>query len=168
MNILKKAKAAAAWTYRTGVAVFVSVNAAMAGAGKAKARLVRSYQTALAVFVSLMAQMVGVVHAFAQAAGNTIGGQVQAMATEFSTAGGFAGSTAMYVAALVCFIGGVWYLWQSRQPENRESGKVAAGLAGLVLTGLFVAGGAWINKAAQTTSGGAATISSQAAVVTFQ
>ena len=88
--------------------------------------------------------------------------------SEFSTAGGFAGSTAMYVAALVCFIGGVWYLWQSRQPENRESGKVAAGLAGLVLTGLFVAGGAWINKAAQTTSGGAATISSQAAVVTFQ
>ncbi len=168
MNILKKAKAAAVWSYWAAVAVFVSVNALMAGAGKAKARLVWTYRTAVAVFVSLAAQMVGVVHAFAQAAGNTIGGQVQAMATEFSTAGGFAGSTAMYVAALVCFIGGVWYLWQSRQPENRESGKVAAGLAGLVLTGLFVAGGAWINKAAQTTSGGAATISSQAAVVTFQ
>ena len=166
MNILKKAKAAAVWSYWTGVAVFVS--ALMAGAGKAKARLVLNYRTAVAVFISLAAQMVGVVHAFAQAAGNTIGGKVQAMATEFSTAGGFAGSTAMYVAALVCFIGGVWYLWQSRQPENRESGKVAAGLAGLVLTGLFVAGGAWINKAAQTTSGGAATISSQAAVVTFQ
>ena len=165
MNILKKAKVR---SYRTVLAGCVSVAASVVGAGKAKARLVRSYQTALAVVLSLAAQMVGVVHAFAQAAGNTIGGQVQAMATEFSTAGGFAGSTAMYLAALVCFIGGVWYLWQSRQPENRESGKVAAGLAGLVLTGLFVAGGAWINKAAQTTSGGAATISSQAAVVTFQ
>jgi len=89
------------------------------------------------------------------------------MATEFSTAGGFAGSTAMYVAALVCFIV-AFGICAVASPENRESGKVAAGLAGLVLTGLFVAGGAWINKAAQTTSGGAATISSQAAVVTFQ
>lgn len=135
---------------------------------KAKAGLDRSYRTALAGGVSLAAPVVGAGDALAQAAGNTIGGQVQSMATEFSTAGGFAGSTAMYVAALVCFIGGVWYLWQSRQPENRESGKVAAGLAGLVLTGLFVAGGAWINKAAQTTSGAAATISSTAAAVTFQ
>jgi hypothetical protein len=37
-----------------------------------------------------------------------------------------------------------------------------------VLTGLFVTGGAWINKAANTTTGGSATISSTAGVVTFQ
>jgi hypothetical protein len=98
----------------------------------------------------------------------TIGAQIDTMAQEFSTAGGTASSTAMYVGALICFVAGVWYLWQSRQPENRESGKVAAGVAGLILTGLFVTGGAWINKAAQTTTGGAASISSQAAVVTFQ
>jgi hypothetical protein len=110
----------------------------------------------------------GVDVAYAQAAGGTIGAQLQTMAQEFSTAGGFTASTAMYVAALICFVGGAWYLWQSRQPENRESGKVAAGLAGLVLTGLFVTGGAWINKAAETTTGAAATVSSQAAVVTFQ
>lgn len=102
--------------------------------------------------------------AFAQ----TLGQQVQAMAQEASTTGGFVGSTAMYVAALICFIAGVWALWQSRQPENRESGRVAMGLAGLVLTGLFVTGGVWINKAANTTSGGNATVSSQAGIVTFQ
>ncbi|RYF04865.1 MAG: hypothetical protein EOO40_10805, partial [Deltaproteobacteria bacterium] len=38
------------------------------------------------------------------------------MAQEASTAGGFVASTAMYVAALICFVGGVWSLWQSRQP----------------------------------------------------
>ena len=105
--------------------------------------------------------------AFAQAAGGTIGAQVQTMAQEFSTAGGFAASTAMYVGALICFVAGAWFLWQSRQPENREAGKVAAGAAGLVLTGLLVTGGAWINKAAETATGTAASITSTAGAVTF-
>ena len=115
-----------------------------------------------------VAALAGASSAFAQAAGGTIGAQVQTMAQEFSTAGGFAASTAMYVGALICFVAGAWFLWQSRQPENRESGKVAAGISGLVLTGLLVTGGAWINKAAQTTTGGAATISNTAGAVTFQ
>lgn len=102
------------------------------------------------------------------AGGTTLGAQAQNIATEFSSAGGFIGSTAMYVAALICFIAGVWFLWQSRMPENRESGKVAAGLTGLVLTGLFAAGGSWIGKASQTTTGGASSITSTAGVITFQ
>ena len=103
----------------------------------------------------------------AYAAGGTIGAQVQTMAQEFSTAGGFAASTAMYIGGLIFFIFGVWYLWRSRQPENREAGHVAAGMAGLVLCGLLVTGGAWISKAAQTTTGAAASISSTAGAVTF-
>ena len=99
---------------------------------------------------------------------STIGAQVGTMAQEASTAGGFLASTAMYVAALICFIGGVWSLWQSRQPQNREGGRVAMGLAGLVLCGLFVTGGSWINKAAQSTTGSSASISSTAGAVTFQ
>jgi hypothetical protein len=105
--------------------------------------------------------------AFAQATGGTIGAQIQTMAQEFSTAGGFAASTAMYVGALITFVAGAWFLWQSRQPENREAGRVAAGVAGLVLTGLLITGGAWINKAAETATGTAASISSTAGVVTF-
>ena len=105
--------------------------------------------------------------AFAQAAGNGIGAQIQTMAQEGSTTGGFLASTLMYCAALICFIGGVWSLWQSRQPQNREGGKVAMGLAGIVLCGLFATGGVWIGKAAQTASGGAATISGTNSVVTF-
>jgi hypothetical protein len=105
--------------------------------------------------------------AFAQAVGGTIGAQIGTMSQEFSTAGGTAASTAMYVGALITFVFGAWYLWQSRQPENREAGKVAAGMAGLILTGLLVTGGAWINKAAETATGTAASISSTAGVVTF-
>jgi hypothetical protein len=109
-------------------------------------------------------------HAFAQAATPStagIGAQVQQMAQEGSTTGGFVGSMAMYAAALICMIGGAWALWQSRQPQNRESGRVAMGLAGLVLAGLFATGGTWINKAANTASGGNSTISSTAGTVTF-
>ena len=106
-------------------------------------------------------------HSFAEAAGGTIGAQIGTMAQEFSTAGGTAASTAMYVGALICFVAGTWFLWQSRQPENREAGKVAAGAAGLVLCGLLVTGGSWINKAAETATGTAASISSTAGVVTF-
>ena len=109
-------------------------------------------------------------HAFAQAATPStagIGAEVQQMALVGSTTGGFVGSMAMYGAALICMIGGAWALWQSRQPQNRESGRVAMGLAGLVLAGLFATGGSWINKAANSTSGANATISSTAGTVSF-
>lgn len=120
--------------------------------------------TAAAAFGSLMALS----STAAQAANGTIGAQLGTMAQEGSTAAGTVSSTAMYVAALICFIGGAWAIWQGRQPQNREGGKMALGLAGLVLCGLFVTGGTWIGKAAQSTTGSAASISDQAAVVKFQ
>jgi ABC-type sugar transport system substrate-binding protein len=46
--------------------------------------------------------------AFAQAAGGTIGAQIGTMSQEFSTAGGTAASTAMYVGALITFVFGAW------------------------------------------------------------
>lgn len=103
----------------------------------------------------------------AYAQSSTIGSQVGTMAQEATTAGGNLGSMAMYVAALICLVGGAWALWQSRQPQNREGGKVAMGLAGIVLCGLFATGGVWIGKAAQTASGGSATITGTNAPVTF-
>ena len=108
-------------------------------------------------------------HAMAQATASTngIGAQMQNMAQEGSTTGGFVAYMAMYVGALICFVGGVWALWQSRQPQNRESGRVAMGLAGIALCGLLVTGGTWINKAANTASGANANISSTAGTVTF-
>ena len=103
----------------------------------------------------------------AYAQSSTIGSQVGTMAQEATTAGGNLGSMAMYVAALICLVGGAWALWQSRQPQNREGGRLGMGVAGLVLCGLFASGGVWIGKAAQTTSGGAATITGTNTPVTF-
>lgn len=124
---------------------------------------------ATAPLAGLLASVVLASQALAQATPSTagIGAQMQSMAQEGSTTGGFVGSMAMYVCALLCLLGGAWALWQSRQPQQREGGKVAMGLAGLVLCGLFAAGGTWINKAANTTSGANANITSTAGVVTF-
>lgn len=108
-------------------------------------------------------------HAFAAGTASTagIGAQVANMTQEGSNAAGNAGSMAMYAAALVCLVGGAWALWQSRQPQNRESGKVTMGAAGLVLCGLFATGGVWIGKAANTASGGNASVTSTAGLVQF-
>lgn len=119
---------------------------------------------AVAIGFALMAGQ-----ALAQATPSTagIGSQTQNMSQELSTTGGFVGSTAMYVASLACFVGGVWALWQSRQEQNRTPGKVGMGLAGIALCGLFATGGVWINKASNTASGGNSTISSTSGAVTF-
>lgn len=109
-------------------------------------------------------------HALAQTATgstNGIGAQMQATAQEGLTAGGFVASACMYVAAFICFIGGVWAAWQSRNEQNRSPGKVGMAIAGIVLCGLFATGPQWINKAANTASGGAATVGTEAKAYTF-
>lgn len=109
-------------------------------------------------------------HALAQATSPAggLGAQIKLMSGEAMDSGGTAAGMAMYLAALVVFIGGVWAFWKSRQPQNREGGYVGMALAGVVLCGLFVAGGTWINKAAMSTSGAAATISNTPQAVRFQ
>ena len=97
-----------------------------------------------------------------------IGAQLNLMSDEAINSGGTAASMAMYGAALITFIAGVWGIWKSRQPQSREGGYLGMGLAGLVLCGLFAGGGSWINKAAISTSGAAATANNTASVVKFQ
>ena len=113
--------------------------------------------------------VLGISGAFAQAASNTgtLGAQLNTMSSEAIDSGGTALGMAAYMAALICFVGGVWALWQSRQPQNRESGRVAMGAAGLVLCGLFVMMPQWINKAAHTTAGADASINNTPAQVKF-
>jgi hypothetical protein len=108
--------------------------------------------------------------ALAQAASPAggIGAQLNLMSGEAIDSGGTAAGMAMYAAALVVFVGAGWALWKSRQPQNRESGYVGMGIAGLVLCGLFATGGTWINKAAMTTGGVAATVTNAPKVVAFQ
>ncbi len=96
-----------------------------------------------------------------------IGEQLNLMSGEAISAGGTGANMAMYGAALITFILGVWSIWKSRQPQNREGGHLAMGVAGLVLCGLFASGPTWIGKAAMSTGGTAATVSNAATVVKF-
>ena len=109
-------------------------------------------------------------HAFAQAATSPTGGlgsQMNLISSEAINSGGTAFGMACYLAAAVCFGLGVWALWQSRQPQNRESGNIGKGLAGLVLCGLFATAGVWINKASVTASGGSASVNDTPGMVQF-
>jgi hypothetical protein len=108
-------------------------------------------------------------HAFAQPASPTggLGAQLNLMSAEAINSGGTAFGMSCYLAAALCFGFGVWALWQSRQPQNRENGHIGRGLAGLVLCGLFATAGVWINKASVTASGGSATVNNTAAMVQF-
>jgi uncharacterized membrane protein len=122
---------------------------------------------ALAGGMSLTFAAIG--HAFAQAAAPAggIGAQLNTMSSEGISASGNIFTMACYAAAALCFSMGVWKLWQSRQPQNREQGHVMAGVAGLVLCGLFASAGVWVNKAAVTGSGGNATVNDTPGLVQF-
>lgn len=108
-------------------------------------------------------------HAFAQAASPTggLGAQINTMSSEGLNAGSTAFGMACYLAAAACFFFGVWAMWQSRQPQNRETGYVGRGIAGLALCGLFATGGVWINKAAISATGANATINTTPGMVQF-
>jgi len=107
--------------------------------------------------------------AMAQATSPTggLGAQVNTMSSEGLNAGSLLFGTGCYLAAALCFGFGVWALWQSRQPQNRETGYVGRGIAGLVLCGLFATAGVWINKASVSASGGAATVNTTPQMVQF-
>lgn len=96
-----------------------------------------------------------------------LGSQLNTMSSEALNAGSTGFGMACYLAAALTFGLGVWALWQSRQPQNRENGYIGRGLAGLVLCGLFATAGVWINKAAVTASGGNATVNSSPSMVQF-
>ena len=107
--------------------------------------------------------------AFAQATSSagSLGAQMNTMSSEFIDSGGTALGMICYIAAMLCFVGGAWAFWQSRQPQNRESGYIAKGAAGLVLCGLLVMMPQWVNKAAHTVAGADATINNTPAQVKF-
>ena len=97
------------------------------------------------------------------------GEQVNKMAAEGMNTGGTIFGMGCYLAAALCFALGVWAIWASRQPQNRESGYLARGMAGLVLCGLFVTGGTWIKRASVTAGAGTTVIDgSTSSMVTFQ
>ena len=122
---------------------------------------------AIAGGVALGFACAGQVLAQATSPAGGIGAQLNTMSGEAINSGGTAFGMACYIAAAVCFIAGAWALWQSRQPQHRETGYVGRGVAGLVLCGLLATAGVWINKASITASGGNSTITTTPQMVQF-
>ena len=108
-------------------------------------------------------------HAMAQATSPTggLGAQLNTMSSEGLNSGSLLFGAGCYLAAAACFGFGVWALWQSRQPQNRETGYIGRGVAGLVLCGLFATAGVWINKASVSASGGSSTVNTTPQMVNF-
>ena len=125
--------------------------------------------SAVALGSSLSLAAIG--QAFAQGAATSptggLGAQLVTMSGEAINAGSTGFGMACYLAAAACFGLGAWALWQSRQPQHRETGYVGRGIAGLVLCGLFASAGVWINKAAISASGANASINDAPAMVQF-
>ena len=142
-----------------------------ARAGAVLRRIAKNQGKALAAAAGVLALGLGYAgHALAAAASSpsgSLGAQLNTMSSEAINSGSTAFGMACYLAAALCFGFGVWALWQSRQPQNRETGHVGRGLAGLVLCGLFATAGVWINKAAITASGGNSTVNDTPAMVQF-
>lgn len=133
------------------------------GFGVLRRRIVPGFMLALGAGMAFAG------HAMAQATSPTggLGAQVNSMSSEGLNAGSEMFGVGCYLAAALCFGFGVWALWQSRQPQNRESGHVMRGVAGLVLCGLFATAGVWINKASVSASGGNATVNTTPQMVQF-
>ena len=119
----------------------------------------------LAVAPAVLA--VGEALAQATSTAGSLGAQMNTMSSEAIDSGGTALGMICYIAAMLCFVGAAWALWQSRQPQNRESGYVSKGAAGLVLCGLLVMMPQWVNKSAHTVAGADATINNTPAQVKF-
>jgi hypothetical protein len=139
-------------------------------AAATKRRLASFQRKVLAVIaggIAFGSACVGQALAQATSPSGGIGAQLNTMSGEAINSGGTAFGMACYLAAAVCVILGAWALWQSRQPQHRETGYVGRGLAGLVLCGLLATAGVWINKASITASGGNATITTTPQMVQF-
>ena len=151
----------------TGLSLIIITARGVAG----RRRLAINWRTALAeLSLALTGVLAFAGHALAQTATSPAGGigaQMNLMSSEAINSGGTAFGMGCYLAAAACFGFGSWALWQSRQPQNREAGHVSRGVVGLVLCGLLATAGTWINKAAVSTSGGAASINNNPAMVHF-
>ena len=150
-------------------AVFKRRSAAQGNAIVTRRPMTFLERVALAVPFGVTALLGLAGHALAQATSPTggLGAQINTMSSEGLNAGSELFGVGCYLAAALCFGFGVWALWQSRQPQNREQGHVMAGVAGLVLCGLFASAGVWVNKAAVTGSGGNATVNDTPGLVQF-
>lgn len=129
-------------------------------ATSARARAVRLLSTTSTLVVCAAGQ------AFAQTAGG-LGELVTNGSVELSDGGGALATSLAYVGAGLTAVAGLYAVYLSKKPQNRESGHaVFAGIA-LLAAGALASAPTLIGKSATSVSGAAPTITGDAAKMAF-
>ena len=106
--------------------------------------------------------------AFAQgAAGNTLGGRMQAASTDLTTGGGFVLQILGYLLGGTAVLAGVYTIWQHSKNPNGQS-RFGYGLVSVLAGGAFLAASLFGTFASQTMAGAGPTNTGTAQQMTFQ
>ena len=104
-------------------------------------------------------------HAFA--AGNTLGGRLQAASGDLTTGGGWLLQLAGYILGGAAIIMGFYTLWQHTKNPNGQA-RLGYGLMGLIIGGAFLSASLWGSFASNTIAGANVTNTGTAQQMTFQ
>lgn len=128
------------------------------------ARLPRSLSkaAALAAPAVFLAQ-----HAFAQAAGNTLGGRMQAASQDLTVGGGFVLQILGYLLGGAAMLAGIYTIWQHSKNPNGQA-RFGYGLVSVLAGGAFLAASLFGTFSSQTLAGAGPTNTGAAAQMTFQ
>lgn len=105
-------------------------------------------------------------HAFAQGAGNTLGGRMQAASTDLTTGGGFVLTIIGYLLGGAALLAGIYTIWQHTKNPNGQS-RLGYGFVSVLAGGAFLTASLFATFAANTLSGAAPTNTGTAAQMTF-
>ena len=92
----------------------------------------------------------------AHAAGNTLGGQAQAAATDLTSGGGYVLELVGYVGGVAAMLAGGFTIWQHTKNPNGQH-RLSYGIISVLAGGFFLALSTMAQFSANTVSGGNAT-----------
>lgn len=106
-------------------------------------------------------------HAFAQAAGNTLGSRMQAASTDLTTGGGYVLQILGYLLGGTALLTGIYTIWQHTKNPNGQS-RLGYGFVSVLAGGAFLAASLFATFSASTVAGAGPTNTGTAAQMTFQ
>ena len=105
--------------------------------------------------------------AFAQAAGNTLGGRIQSASGDLTTGGTFLMEMFGYILGAAAILTGFYTIWQHTKNPNGQS-RLGYGLCSLIIGGAFLSASLWGSFASNTVAGGGVTNTGVPKAMTFQ
>ncbi len=106
-------------------------------------------------------------HAFGQAAGNTLGGRLQAASTDLTTGGGFVLEILGYLLGGAAMLAGIYTIWQHSKNPNGQA-RFGYGLVSILAGGAFLTASLFGTFSSQTLAGAGPSNTGTAQQMTFQ